>query len=257
MITVTDHDIRGSRHIGETVPESAALAGFRFHFENEGHKIKEITALRNDSNVHVNFQDNDGNDPYTFVLKYHDLEAAGAVVEKREFSGKGSTDIADLPAIPDQYVAAIQVFSFKKEQTDVEIHKVGVKRNQIIFSTDKDQIDFRRTWSFDYVVQFVLIDREFFSDSGILEYNSHSSPDTLPSLENSDRSAVITEFEFTYVKGGNADERDSHYLRTCEIDLTKRASSSWHTRDHGSWIEFNDGDLDDKVDVYLTYEVFE
>ena len=152
MITVTDSDLRGSKYIGEAVPRGAALSGFRFHFENEGHKIKEITALRNESNVHVNFQDNDGNDPYTFFLKYQDLEAAGAAIERREFSGKGSTSTVDLPAMPEDKVAVIQGFSFKKDHSDLEIHSVAINRSRIAFSTDIDINELRITWSFNYVV---------------------------------------------------------------------------------------------------------
>jgi len=66
-----ENNTGGPRPINQTIGQFSVLQSFDFNFSNGGHKFKAIELRRSNRLTRINFQDNDGNDPYHASANYY------------------------------------------------------------------------------------------------------------------------------------------------------------------------------------------
>jgi len=233
VVTSGTSTVTGSRTVSPAISNNAGMTAFRFGFTNGDHHIKGITALKSNSGVSVNFQDNDGNDPYRYTLQYNSL---GANVRTASFRNNeycaGGTCTVKLPLpCDDKHTFVLTGFSFKYERDDRHIKKISVRR----INNDELEVTFgdkNMRSPYSWSVQYALVPRTNVIAQERVSGNSNGAI----SFTRKAGKAFIQAFSFEFVK-------EDHHLKNFAVDLqTNRAS-------------FQDNNLDDPVRWYVDYAI--
>lgn len=233
LVTSGTSTVTGSRVVSPGISDNAGMTSFRFGFTNSDHHIKGIRALKSTSGVDVNFQDNDGNDPYKFTLRYNSL---GSNVQTATFKNNeycpGGTCTAKLPlSCDDEHIFVLTGFSFQYEKDDHQIKKIAVRRIadelEVTFGDDAQRIPY--SWS----AQYAIIPR---ANVKAATRVSDNNPNGKISFTRQSGKAFIQGFSFEFTN-------DKHHLKDFAVDLQNNRAS------------FQDSNLDDPVKWSVEYAI--
>ena len=245
MSTFEGTSTRGEKLHSPGASEFSALAGFRLRFTNGGHKIKRIGVLRDEGLLRINFEDNDGNDPIGYFLRYHELRP-DQVIRRETLSGHAAEETR-LPLRPprENAIAVLQGFQLSfldgedHEITEIEVDLGLDTEAHIVFRDHED-----RTAAFQIALQVLWVDRTTISGTGAFgttypTTSGVSTPTRPPGTFG--LPAVLRAFRFKYTKGDEYSSDDSHYIETINADLGMSDA-----RASGTLLSMNDGDTDDR-----------
>ena len=116
-----------------TVSESRAelgggtygLSGFDFRFDNGDHAIKAISVLQDDEIVSAQFNDNDGNDPYTVWTSFSPLGSARTFDTGTRAALLNSDIAIERPRAGEVFV--LTGFQLTRRRSDTRVKRIAIR----------------------------------------------------------------------------------------------------------------------------------
>lgn len=208
----------GSLNVGAATP---LLNKFSFQFLNGDHHIKEVKALRGNNTVDINFQDNNGDDPYEFSAEY-ELRNNLPIYSVKGWGSKGTTTrtLASKPS--SDHVFAIVGFRFKFS-SDHHIRKIGAHESNgtiTVVYEDKNWDD-----SYDWEIQYTYLPPEYVHSENTVREDNGGGYDSHHKDVPFNGSKILSGFYFSWA-GSN-----DHHLYKLAVDLNKSRVNVKYTDD--------------------------